>query len=140
VSDIVSFQQQNCSRTPYVAPAEQFTYRFVLSQVQGWSTVSLNNSEKLLVESTSEYVFPVGLRITQGSGSVTLSPGNVPNGTQDVEVNFGYGANLCVDAKVNLKVYVNDVFEDERAFHGCAYDGSWTYKINKATGELVRTN
>jgi hypothetical protein len=43
-----------------------------------------------------------------------------------------------VDALVNLKVYVNGTYEDEQNFSGCAYNGSWVYQVNKATGDLTR--
>lgn len=138
VEDVVTFKQQLCDRSLYVAPVKQSSYRFVLSEVQGFATVSLNNSEKLLVESTNRYVFPLGLEITQGSGSVTFNPTDLPNGNQTVTINFGFPSNLCVDSKVNLKVYVDGVFEAERAFHNCAYDGEWEYRVNKATGELLK--
>jgi hypothetical protein len=138
VEDVVSFKQQACDRSLYVAPIQQASYRFVLSQVQGFATVKLNGGQKLLVESTNEYQFPLGLKVTPGSGSITFNPGDLASGTQEVQINFGFPANLCVDAKVNLKVYVNGVYEDERNFSGCAYDGSWVYQVDKATGALTR--
>ena len=136
VQDVVNFKQQACDRSLYVAPAQEYAYKFVLSQVQGFATVSLNNGEKLKVESVNQYQFPLGLKITQGSGSITFNPADLPKGTQTVEINFGFPTNLCVDAKVNLKVYVNNVFADEQSFSGCAYNGSWVYTVDKATGAL----
>ena len=136
VEDVVSFNKQLCSRSVIEEPAKQYSYRFVLSGVQGFGTVKLNGTAKLEVASTVKWE-PLPTSYA-GSGSVTLSPANLPAGAQKVTVHFGFPANLCVDAKITLKVYVNGTFKEERGFHGCAWDGLWEYRINENNGELVR--
>jgi hypothetical protein len=136
VEDIVSFQQQNCSRTAFVEPKPEYSYRFVLSNVQGFGAVKLNDAEKLVVKSVVKFEpFPVTYA---GSGEVTLGPAQLPEGAQRVTIHFGFPENLCLQTNINLKVYVNGVFKDERAFSGCAWEGIWEYSVDDATGELVR--
>ncbi len=124
VEDIVNFQKQTCERSPYVAPKPAYSFRFVLTQVEGWANISLGNSIKKEVE---------GDGWTQGRGEYTFSGSNVPGGNQKVNINFGRA--FCVDSKVNVKLYVNGVFADEKFWNGCAFAGVYEYTINKDTGK-----
>ena len=136
VEDEVSFKQQTCSRSLFVEPKPEYSYQFVLSNVQGFGAVKLNDAIKLDVKSTVRWgPLPVTYA---GSGSVTLGPSQLPSGPQRVTIHFGFPENLCLQTSINLKVYVNGVFKDERAFSGCAWEGIWEYSVDESTGELVR--
>lgn len=136
VEDIATYQQQVCSRSAHVEPKPEYSYKFVLSDVNGYGTVKLNGGEKLKVKSTIKWE-PLPTSYF-GSGSVTFNPSQLPNGSQRVTVHFGFPENACIDSRINLKVYVNNTFEDERSFKGCALAGEWEYSVDKATGELIR--
>ena len=129
VEDQVKFQQQDCTRTPYVAPKPAYAFRFVVSQVEGWANISLGDSIKASAE---------GDGWTQGKTEYTFQGGNVPAGNQTINVNFG--RSFCIDSKVNVKLYVNGAFADEQFFNGCAFSGKFEYSINKGTGGWARKN
>lgn len=126
VEDSITFQQQDCSRSPYVAPTPTYAFRFVVSQVEGWANIALGDSVKAETD---------GDGWNQGRTEYTFKGNNVPGGNQTVRVNFGRG--LCIDSKVNVKVYVNGTFADEQFFNGCAFSGTFEWTINKDTGKLT---
>jgi hypothetical protein len=39
-----------------------------------------------------------------------------------------------------VKLYINGKFTDEQFFNGCAFNGTFEYTINKATGSWARKN
>ncbi len=125
VEDSITFQQQDCSRSPYVAPKPTYAFRFVVSQVEGWANIALGDSVKAETD---------GNGWDQGRTEYTFSGNNVPGGNQTIRVNFGRA--FCVDSKVNVKVYINGTFADEKFFNGCAVAGAFEWTINKDTGKL----
>ncbi|MGE0598330.1 MAG: thiol-activated cytolysin family protein [Dehalococcoidia bacterium] len=127
VEDLVSFQKQDCSRTPYVAPKPTYSFRFVLSQVEGWADIRLGDAVKKEVS---------GDGWNQGKDEYTFSGSNLPAGNQAINIHFGRA--FCVDSKVDVKLYVNGVFADEQFWNGCAFDGTFGYSINKDTGKWSR--
>ncbi len=127
VEDMVSFQKQDCSRSAYVAPKPTYAFRFVLSQVEGWADIRLGDAIKKSVE---------GDGWNQGHGEYTFQGGNLPTGNQTINIHYGRG--LCLDSKVDVKLYVNGKFADEQFWNGCAFDGTFGYSINKSTGNWSR--
>jgi hypothetical protein len=71
-----------------------------------------------------------------GFGSITLTPDDLASGAQQVRITFGRPQ--CLGSRVSLRIFVDDVFEDERNFDGCAFNGVWEYSVDKATGDLIR--
>lgn len=124
IEDAITYQQQDCTRS--VAPKPTYAFRFVLSQVEGWANIALGNSIKAETD---------GDGWNHGRTEYTFQGGNVPGGNQTVNVNFGRA--LCIDSKVNVKVYVNGAIADEQFFNGCAFAGVFEWTINKDTGKLT---
>jgi hypothetical protein len=131
ISDVATYQQQDCSRTVIETPEPESSFQFVFSDVIGRATLELNGRERPEVHSTPG--FPLS---TPGAGSITLAPGDLPTGPQEVRITFGRPQ--CLGSVVRLQVLVDGVFEDERNFDGCAFVGVWEYSIDKATGQLLR--
>lgn len=131
VRDVASYQQQDCARSLITTPEPESSFTFVFSDVIGRATLEVNGRERLEVRSTPG--FPSH---APGYGEITLAPGDLASGSQEVRITFGRPQ--CVGSRVSLRVVVDGVFEDERNFDGCAFNGVWEYSVDKASGELVR--
>lgn len=129
--DVATYQQHDCARSLIETPEPESNFEFVFSDVIGRATLELNGRERLEVRSTPG--FPLS---DPGSGSITLTPSDLASGAQKVRITFGRPQ--CAGSVVRLRILVDGVFEDERNFDGCAFNGVWEYTVDKATGKLNR--